>query len=491
VAETYLQALTRILPSMVSGLRRLGWEMGRDYYIGQRAPAKIRERGLFADPYEPPLKWDYFIHFKTGAGIAIVSQDRPSSAAGLNTDYILGDEVKYLDYPNFLEVIAPTMRANRAIFGHLPYHWGITMLTSMPTTAESKWIFEKESEMDYARLALVEGLLYNILKLTDKLRTAANKTAQLKLSQQINKYTAELNYLQTDLVYYCEAQPFGNLPILTDKYYKKLYRNLPSFIFETEILNKRPRRVMGGFYPTLDINRHTYGHTGNNSYLESLAYNIEKLENIDSRADADCLPGLPIYAGIDWRKNNWMVCGQLDRDTNTLKVIKNFYALQPEFIEHLVKYFANYYSHHPTKILNLGYGQDGNNKVPNSNKTYSQDFADQLIKFGWTVNLLSKGKREPPHFKKYQFFYDVFKGGVHPVSILFNRFGCKEVLNSMLLAPAKDGKNGIEKNKASERNAALAPVDTTNFSDAFDILACAVFPTYFYKSHDYIDYSAI
>ena len=98
VGSTYMQILTRTLPSTIGSLERIGYVKDVHYFIGRRPPPSWN----WPTPYEPPVKFDHFISFYTGASFHLVSQDKGGgSSRGLNIDGIIADESLLLDKERF------------------------------------------------------------------------------------------------------------------------------------------------------------------------------------------------------------------------------------------------------------------------------------------------------------------------------------------------------------------------------------------------------
>lgn len=456
-AATYLQTLTRTLPSMINGLSYLGLIKDKHYVIGHRAPKNWK----WEEPFEPPLNYRYFIHFCNGSGIHLVSQDIVGSSNGINSDYIIGDEAKLLDKQQFDEETMPTLRANRRRFGHLYYHRSIAFSTSMPTEVDGKWIFEMEALMDPDQVKLIMALQLEV----NQLSAIANPNR--KVLQTLKRYIKELNELRKGCVHYHEASTLENIAILGEDYILQQKRILPEFIFNTEILNIRPDAIEGGFYPAFDKDRHCYTNAYNNSYLEDFDYKLEDI-SIHSKIDSDCNPALPLWISADWGAHiNCLTIGQKLPFEN--RVINAIHVKEPLILDDLAKEFCNYYRAHKNKDVFFAYDHTGNTSMANSPLTFADQFSKILRQNGWKVNKIGK-KAAPTHNVKYLLVNRVLSEQdpqLRPVR--FNKNNCKYLIISILQAPAKDGRKGIEKVKKSEQGTGPQE-EATHYSDSFDIL---------------------
>lgn len=483
IAPTYQQMLTRTLPSMKAGLARLGIVEGIHYLIGQK-PEKRRGWKL---PFEAPDSFKYFISFCNGSGVHLVSQDIKGAGNGLNTDWIIGDEVKYLDYERFMEETFLTMRANRTRFGKYYYHKSLCFTTSMPTAAGSKWILGKEKDMDPDLVQLILNLAMQQVGLEHQLLHTA-KSYKPALQRKILAIDAELNELRKDCVYYSEANTLDNIHVLGEDYIKKARRILPDFLFDTEIMNIRPDKIEGGFYPTLDLEKHTYTPKKNSDYLETLDYVTTKPEDIDCRQDGDIDLEKPLWIGVDWGSR--INCMTIAQDfPHVLRFINAMHVLEPEYLDHLAHKFCTYYKPHKNKVVYFTYGHDGGTRKANTPLTYAKQFTAILERAGWRVIPRAK-TMVPDHAFRYILnakVLDAKENKYKPVS--FNKPNCHDLLVSMLHAPAIDGgREGIRKNKNSEKpNSNVAPQDATHYSDTFDLIIDALYSTVIHERPGFLD----
>ncbi|MDJ1500462.1 hypothetical protein [Xanthocytophaga agilis] len=460
IGETYIQLLTRTLPSLISGLERLGLRRDHHYYIGRKPPKSWK----WKEPYEAPVSYDHFMIFYNGAGAHLISQDRVGSSNGLNTDWVLGDEAKYLNYNQFLDESLPTMRANRTYFGHLHTHQSICFATSMPTAAEAKWILKKKQDMDQEQIDLMFLINKEIMK--------AHKSGK---KARANALLNELNLLRKDCVHFSAASSFENIAVLGERYFRNMRRIMPDFIWETEILNIEPNTVEGGFYPYLDAEgKHGYSHSYNNAKLEEFHYNFDQMKDMDSRFDLDCISTLPIRAGVDWGSSiSTMSIAQdlTHTEMREYRFINALYVKHPKHIDHLAKAFVDYYRYHTCKELILCYDPAGDKKQANSDLTYAQQFMKIVRAAGWTVIPRTKASYHL-HPERYLLWARLLSEEENLPRIRFNKRKAMHITTSMANAPAYDIPNkGIRKNKDSEKNTSgVDPLEATHFSDSADYL---------------------
>lgn len=464
VGESYIQILTRTLPALVTGLRMLGLKPDLHFFVRRKPPQKWK----WPSPIEPPLDPSHAVFFFNGTVMHLVSQDRKGTSNGINADWVIGDEAKLLDKQQFDDETLPTLRANRALFGKLHNHLSICFTTSMPTVAEDMWILKKEKEMQPERIELILRLHEEIQELK------GNGTNASKLY----KLERELTELRKGGVLYQEADSFENVAILGEEYFAKMKRIMPAIIWNTEILNLRPDKIKGAFYPDLDLKRHCYEPRYN---YEAVERDYGTLQTTDYEDNTTCkYDGHPyrtdeaLRISVDWGGHiNCMCVGQLKE--NTLWFLRNFHVLAPSTLDDLANKFCAYYSTHKRKEAHFSYDHTGNSVTANSQYTFAQQFANILKANGWNVQLVTKGA-PPTHAEKHVIWSRVLReGNGEGLRVRFNRRACNFLLVSMLNTPLKQGtKWGIEKDKSSERKKKLPQEEATHYSDAADIMLCSL-----------------
>lgn len=472
VQRTYQAFLTRILPSMIGGLNRLGYVRGKDYEIGRRLNKTL-------EPFEPPGDYGHFVHFRNGSGMHLISQDRSGSSNGLNTDWGGGDEGKYTNYEQFTEETIPTMRSNRHRFGHLHCYQQLTFLSSMPTAIDQKWMLEKEKQVQQERIDLIKQLMSARLELSAQLRSRSpNSSVSVKMVRQLQRIDEMANFYRryglnpdgtvdrNPTVYCSRASTLDNIAVLGEDYIRKMMLSMSEFQFRTEILNQEIIQVEGGFYPNLDIAYHTYEPSYDNGLLERFDYDLDKIADIDCRVDLDCDRDKPLIITIDWGAN--ISCLWIAQNLPTeYRFLKTMYVKHPVLVKGLAEDFVKYYRTHRNKHVVYPYYGTETERVLNSELTYPEQFKEYLESAGFTVDLQYMGQ-QPTHHERYLFFQTILDKDWSGKPLRFNRFACADGLNSMYQAATRHTRKGIEKDKRSEGLKGFPQENATHFSDAWD-----------------------
>ncbi|SFC95087.1 hypothetical protein SAMN05421780_1143 [Flexibacter flexilis DSM 6793] len=423
VGETYQQILTRTLPSTISGLARLGYHHGLHYFIGRRPPASWK----WSEPYEPPLNYEHFMIWYTGAGFHFVSQDRVGSGRGLNTDAIIGDEMQLLDYEQlFHDVLATNRGGKDRPFADSRYHHSTMFAGTIAWTNKGKWIYAKE-----------------------------------ELAKQNPKEYC-----------YIRASSEHNRHNLGDKWFNDLKQELTPMLYNAEVLNIRPEKVEGCFYPLFDDNIHTY-NSFNYTHLDKLNFDFSKIAALDWQQYGDVDGNRPFDIACDWGATiNTLVVRQ-EHETTHYKESRAVHAMfvkTPQRIQDLATKFCDHYATKPCKDVHFYYDHTAIYLDAIRTVSFADEFMAVLRKRGWTVypHYINKAAS---HHTRYLFW-----GIAHSETngrlprFRYNATTAKYLIISIKNAAVREGRNGFEKNKNAERDINAKQEETTHFSDADDTL---------------------
>lgn len=463
-AQSFSQLLTRTLRPVIRGLERRGYRMERDFTVRERGPRS------WPLPLMPPVRWDTSIHFRNGSGIALISQQNPGSANGLSLDWLIADEAKFLKRDQHEEEILPAMRGNRDRFGHLSCHQSTLLCTDMPTAPASRWLLDKEQEMDQRCIDLILATQFAIGKRRQAILEGTLQPASVRVYEsQIRRLELELNALRMGTTYFSMASAADNLEVLGEGYIARMKTLLPDYLFRTSVMNLRPDRVEGGFYPGLDDELHTY-YPKDSKFVYQSGNEILTGDAIDDcRKDGDIIPGLPLEIGPDFGSSfNCLVIGQLfDQEFN---IQNQVYVKHPEKIRHLAQAFAKYYAPHSPHRYRLYY----DHTMVGEDAVREYGFITELIReldlLGWKGEAIYIGQA-PGHHEKYVLWGRILSlADSNLPRVRFNSVNAEPTLLSMRLAGAKQTKRGFEKDKGPERDPNADQAETTHLSDAVDLL---------------------
>ncbi len=486
--KTYAQLLQRTLPPTISFLERLGYIRGKSYFLGEKPPLSWKL------PYEAPIKdFSRYLTFGTprgAVGFHLASQDREGMSRGLNTDFEITDESLTIIKDRYDKEIHATNRGNLDKFGNISFHHGSHHSTSMPYTAEGKWIldaakyYEEEAGIRlfdvWNRIVRMQIELLSIDKPND-FKAQWNEIARIR--KQITPFISK------DGVLFTLANAFDNINNVGLSYIKEQYRTLPPLTFMIEIMNMVIDKVEDAYYQ-FDTEKHFYYDSYDYSYLDSLNYNFSKLGSPSSKFDGDCDPFAPIYVVSDLGANisfllSCQYNNRVEKDYETFNFLNEFYV-KPEtgkvMIDELVDNFCNYYREQYNKTVFFFKDKYGDEGRANSSKTYNSQMIDRFIKNDWNISIIDYPGKEPPHHEKYLLWSNILKENSKNLpKIRINGNNCKSFIialsNTRVIE--KDGK--FSKDKSSEhKRSSVAPEEATHSTDAADKIVW-IYINYFKK----------
>ena len=411
VVPTFKHGLTNTLPGLFAAWKRWGYIRGIHYVIGRKPPK------TFAKPIIEPAEYEHVISFYNGSCAVIISQDRPGSSNSLTLSWLLIDEAKFIDYNRLKDETLPANGGIKSHFGKHSCNHSILILSDMPQTQKGSWFLHYKEKMDEEVIRAIEGLIYDIWKLKERLKSIKKSGSEVPkaLVYQLRHKDKQLNQLRSVATYYKEYSSIENLQLLGENYIRQMKRDLTPLTFQTSILCQRIGIAKDGFYSSMR-EKHKYD-ASNFEFLDELAKSFYEdnsslftlNSSLDSRSDKDVNPHAPICIGMDYNANiNWIVAGQ--PSGRRLNVLKSFYVKFERKLPALIDDFCSYYQFHQNKSVVFYYDTTalGSNYAVNE-----QDFRWVIIhefeRHGWQVIDVYLGN-PMRHDEKYLLINQAFQG---------------------------------------------------------------------------------
>lgn len=479
VGATYQQLLTRTLPATFHALSRLGYIRDKHYFVGRKAPKKMG----FKVPYLEPFSYDHVIHWYNGGIQHLISQDRPGTSNSLTLDYIMGDEARFLNYEKLKDETFPANGGTTRYFGDCPWHHGHVFTTDMPQSKASEWILGKSEEVDDKLIKTIKEIFSEIhlIKQEIAIRKKMKMPPTAYQLRKLRENERDLAVFRKHAVYYREYSAVENIEILGKQYIADMKRDLPPLLFQMAILCNRITKVENGFYPSLNENIHYYD-AFDNSYLDSLDYDLKKAQHLDCRQDEDLSKEVPLVIAFDANAaiNSLVVSQVTDKIHRTLK---SFYVKTPRKLTELCNDFADYYFYHTNKDVVFYFDTTFNWEDASSAETYAEEIIRVLTSRGWNVMPVYIG-HPMRHDKKHTEIDKALKGQPDYLLPMFNRNNTEYLIVAMERTGVKIDRNGYQKDKSAEKLADTPenPDETkTHITDAWDTnwIGCQFHPQVF------------
>ncbi|KAA6348991.1 hypothetical protein EZS27_003591 [termite gut metagenome] len=495
VADTYSDLHKNVIPSLIEGLKLLGWENGRHYVINRPPPAEWQPR-----MYNVCTDWKNTMVFYSGFNFTFVSLDRPSIGAGRSYVGVFGDEVKYFSEEKFTNLLK-AVRGFRVKYGANIWYRSRTLTTDMPNPnhiGEYDWVLKLAKQNDKERILLMlrSGLIYNDTKKTyvaslqayeaiKKAHRLDNALAAKLEKARKEKDLAEKNMkrweerwikTRTNTAFFFISSTYVNADILgLDWFSSEFAEGLEGML--VNILSIIPKLEAGQmFYANLGI-RHFYANGFLNEVIEKQEFGWQQDCTVLKYLDKD----KPIEAGMDAGNMLSMIFGQ--QKGKTYKVLKEIYTLPPNGARVLANEFISYFAPHRKKIIKLYY-----DRSMNSYKSVGADMATQIKKHieydnegnrtGWQVQLMSLGQGNISSNLEYRFFTDLLAGNLTRMlfTLEIDQYNCSSLKSEMevtktKVATGKDTSGLIVKLKTGDKlPTPRLPKESTNLTDALKYL---------------------
>lgn len=479
LCATYTQGITRTLPELIKGYQMLGYEYGKHFLFGKAPLDAWVKMWKWKAPYAPPLDYKYILTWWNGAAAKLVSQERAGSSNGMSIDWIIGDELKYINEEKLNTELLPANRGIIKAFEGNIYHHGQTYTTDMPVGTGGRWIMEKIKKMDRDKVNQIWQIQLVRYQLNHLLKKETRKVFQQELKKQLAVLDDELNDLRRGLLYYHEASTLDNVHALGADYIKQQLRDTSAFQFDTQILNLRPLRLEDGFYPDFDEEVHGY-FSEREEYFDNLEYDPFSVA-LDCRKDKDLISTAPLHMGMDYnRRIHPISVGQVTR--NEIRSLKGIHSLYPEKLKDAVMKLCVYYKPHKRKVIYYWYDHTAVGDMYDTRMC--DDVVAILRKNGWVVIEMYIGQ-QPGHEERYRMWGDLLtNNGKYERQYRINRECCDKLILSKSLAQATQVKNGFEKDKKPEKDKKFPAEEATHYSDAEDTWVFGVLESGLFKGNE-------
>jgi len=479
LGATYTQLVSRTLPELIKGYQMLGYEMDHHFVFGKRPTEKWMKKWKWKQPYAPPLDYKYVLSWWNSAVAKLVSQERPGSSNGISIDWIIGDELKYINEQKMNTELLPANRGIIPEFKGNIYHHGMTFTTDMPVGTGGRWILDREKKMDRDKVNQIWEIQTVKFQLNHLLKKETRKVFQQELKKQIDVLEDEMNDLRRGLLYYHEASTLDNIHALGADYIKQQLRDTSAFQFDTQILNLRPLRLEDGFYPDFDEELHGY-FAENEDYFNNLEYDPFNIE-LDCRKDKDLDSKAPLHIALDYNRRIWpIVTGQVTK--KEIRTIKGVHVLYPLKLKDAVQKWCDYYKPHKRRLVYYWYDHTA---VGDMHDTRMCDDVVAILRKNKFVVLEMYISQQPGHEERYRMWGDLLtNSGKYEQSYKINRENCDKLILSKCLAEAEQRKDGFGKSKKTEHDPKFPADESTHYSDAEDTWVFGVLESGLYKGYE-------
>lgn len=448
-AKSYRQALGRTLAASLAFWERYGYKRDVHYFIGRKAPKFLN----FQQPVIAPLSWDNCIHVYNGTVIHILSEDVPFAGNSLTCDWGKADEGRSLKKEKFFEEIVPTLSGSHPKFSSCHKWKGLTIVSDMPFSKQGQWVLDMKNNMDEELISTIVETIEYIKDIKRHYKYMPQMPANAL--RDIEEQEKILFQLRSNAFLYREYDTIENLEIIGEDYIAEQKRILTPIVFQTSILNRKPGKLVDGFYSSIKPEVHYY-QANDNSLFSNMrtskgTLDVDKIANSDTCIkDSDIDFDVPLAITFDYNsKINWVVTGQ--RVEPNMKTLSSMYVKNGKKIRALCEKWCNYYEPHPNKDVIYYYNTTALDKGYADEE--SQSFADIIVNYlesrGWNVTPVFIGNTWS-HQAKYNAINEALEGHNY-LFPLFNRDNNEVLLSAIETTGTRIGRTGFEKDKSMEK----------------------------------------
>ena len=462
VAPSVKRCLTNILPSMLIHLERWGFKRDLHYVVGRRPWKKLH----WKTPIFSPANWENTISFYNGSVCNVISQDRSGTSNSMSLDYLIIDEAKFIDFEQLKDETFQANRGNEMYVRNFPLHHGMTITSDMPVTKNGSWFLSYKDKQDPELVKVIEGLIFQIWKLRQKL--VKHPEQHESLNNRLIELNRQLDFFRSKCLLYKEYSSIENLALLGEEFIQRAKRDLPPLTFASSIMCQRVGISADGFYGGLSETTNLY--TAPNESVLNL-HNLDKADGgmlpNDCRMDADRDDRLPLLIAFDTNNLiNWLVVGQVQK--SKLRVLKSFFVKYERKIPEILEDFNNYYHFHRRRQVIFYYDSTmvGTNWGLHYNDPH-KEVVRTLRAMGWSIREAYLGN-PMNHIEKNALINKMFRGRAR-LQVLINRDNNPDLLISITSAGVRNGKKDKSGEKLAETEEDKLEARTDG-SDAFDVL---------------------
>ena len=275
VTDTYSNLHKNVIPSVLEGLRFLGWEEGTQFIIDKQPPIEWQRQ-----MYNVIDKYKQVMTFWNGFTFTFVSLDRLSIGAGRSYVGMFGDEVKYWPEAKFTN-IRKAVRGYRARYGDSPWYRSLSLTSDMPNPnhiGEYTWVMKlvKLMDKDKVKLLLQTGQALNECRreYAKALQTGDDRRTELA-QRNMERWQERWEDLRRGTTLFMVASTLINADVLGNEFFdEEIAAGLEGV--DTNLLSI-PQKLSAEqkFYCTMSARDFYYDGT-RNDILEQHAYGWEQ-----------------------------------------------------------------------------------------------------------------------------------------------------------------------------------------------------------------------
>lgn len=472
--KTYVALLTNIVPNLRAFFSKPGhdgrplMEEGIHYVVGSTNLPRH-----FVKPRRQATYPKHTIVFYSGHQFQLVATDQPDSMAGQSGVHLFIEEMKHNSGEKLKTRIIPGLRGGKGKTRQSHYYGGITGVsdTARVDMGEDDWFFQFEKNMDEQLIKEIitaglhlNGFLVKITRLEHEYKNEKDNTIRAKmnreiasLSRKIARWDPRLKEMRHAATYYLKASTFVNKDFLDAKYFKTQQESLLMDEFLTAICNIRMKRVTDLFFSGFNKTIHTFDDSY--IYQSILQYDLKDSFKLSAEHLQHYNPKEPLIIGYDPGNFCSMVVGQEKKDTNEIRILKEFFCWIPHQQGELARqFFAFFGTVARSNRITLYADRAGNKKKVERDKitTDSRLLKAELETYKFRVDLRTEKQKTIYYYEHLKLLTMLLAEDMRALPRLrIDSNECPNLVSGIYLTPVKRDDGKIEMDKTSERKVAM------------------------------------
>jgi hypothetical protein len=448
-SDTFERIHDRVTPNIIGYITNdLGLIEDQDFVVFKKPPSH------FDKPLIPLKKYDHVITFSSGFSLCGASQKVSGSANAYNAQALIVDETKYVRETTLTTEVYPAIRGAKSIFGHLPEYMSKWHFTDKwpGKGADVSWLLKKKELCDDKMIKAILSVQMEIQRMQEDVKQYTSTATIYKYHNRIVQLETWLNKVRQNLVYYSNALPYENLEALGEKYFRDQKRELSRLEYAVAIENEDPDKVENSYYPSYIEEVHCHHHED----------------------DIDLNRAIDVAFDYQWRIVP-MVAAQMVQlpgdEFLSYNILAGVHSLHEEDggIKLTVQRFCQLmkslgYTHNQ---VNYYYDHTAVAKSPVTAPFY-QIVINEFKAMGWFVNPIYMGQASEMDIRHEYMKRIIGKSGEG--QIRFNHARTKFLRKSIEKAGTVKSNGRTKKDKSQEKMLSVPATETTDYSEAFDVL---------------------
>lgn len=450
-SDTFERIEGLLIPNVMSFIsNEMGIIEDQDFVVFKRPPEN------WTKPVVVPRKFERVVSFRSGFALCCASSYKDGSANGFNAQSGVIDETKFVRRDRIVSQLYKALRGQFRRWGHLPEYRSVWSFSDK-YEGDIDWILRIRDKQDNRLIRAVFTKQIQLIEWKQELslleQTGASDSTIYRMRNKIIELEIKLNKIRREMIWVCDAEPFENIDILGEKFYRDSKRDCQSQQeYNVAVLNKDPDKVEHAYYPDF---------SEDNQYDDMNDIIVDK----------------PLIISMDY---NWRIVslevsqvGVLPgREQVSLNTIASVHAIEPNAgIPEAIKNFDELFANHRNRLVYYVYDSTAIARDPGRSSLHLLVIKELRLRKWRIVKIYIKDSLDQSvRFHKSK-DYLINRG---PLAVMVNKNRAWPLINSINRCGAITSSGKTRKDKRPETNLKVPAENAPHHTEAWDQTLCAV-----------------